>query len=270
MSVVDTLAALKGLSGASALSPEDYFRAAALGWCIEWLQAFFLVADDIMDDSITRRGQPCWYRVPRVGTIAINDGIVLEAHIYRVLKRHFAALPCYAALLELFHDITYQTSMGQLLDLITAPAGKADLNNYTRETYINIVVHKTAWYSFYLPVACAMQLEGLKEAKAYKVAEARVWCACEACAPPFLRGGVAAERAGAYRAFFLCACLNRRPGHPDRDGDLLPDPGRRARLLRRARGHRQDRHRHRGAPGPPWLPSRPRPLSARPTPFPRP
>lgn len=41
---------------------QEVSDAQVLGWCIEWLQAFFLVSDDIMDDSTTRRGQPCWYK----------------------------------------------------------------------------------------------------------------------------------------------------------------------------------------------------------------
>ena len=61
------------------MSLEEEKKAIILGWCVEWvsqcielhsiirnafliqLQAFFLVADDIMDQSSLRRGQPCWY-----------------------------------------------------------------------------------------------------------------------------------------------------------------------------------------------------------------
>ena len=48
-----------------------------LGWCIELVQAAFLVADDMMDASVTRRGGPCWYKLPEVDTIAINDSFLL-------------------------------------------------------------------------------------------------------------------------------------------------------------------------------------------------
>ena len=161
----------------------------ALGWCIEWLQAFFLVADDMMDHSLTRRGQPCWYKVPKVGLTACNDCIVLEACIYKILKKNAASLPCYVQarysspdlllpphaasqqLLELFHDVTYQTSCGQLVDLITAPIGVVDLSKYTIETYMRIVTYKTAFYTFYLPAAIAMHLSGVTDAAAYALAK---------------------------------------------------------------------------------------------------
>jgi farnesyl diphosphate synthase len=60
LSVIDTF---QSLVNERALTPEEEEKAHVLGWCVEWLQAFFLIADDIMDQSITRRGQPCWYKV---------------------------------------------------------------------------------------------------------------------------------------------------------------------------------------------------------------
>ncbi|KAJ9126496.1 glycerol channel [Naganishia onofrii] len=166
MSVVDTVEILKG----SDLNDEEYFKAALLGWCIELLQAYFLVADDMMDQSITRRGQPCWYRVPGVGNIAINDAFLLEGAIYFLLKKHFRQEKYYVDLLELFHDVTFQTELGQLIDLITAPEDSVDLSKFSLEKHHLIVVYKTAFYSFYLPVALAMRMAGVTEEAAYKEA----------------------------------------------------------------------------------------------------
>lgn len=44
------------------VSDSDIQKACILGWCVEFLQTYFLILDDIMDNSVTRRGQLCWYR----------------------------------------------------------------------------------------------------------------------------------------------------------------------------------------------------------------
>eukprot|EP00123_Amoebidium_parasiticum_P007231 comp17976_c0_seq1/m.18357 comp17976_c0_seq1/g.18357 ORF comp17976_c0_seq1/g.18357 comp17976_c0_seq1/m.18357 type:complete len:370 (-) comp17976_c0_seq1:527-1636(-) len=150
---------------------EETFRCFVLGWAVEWLQAFFLVADDLMDASITRRGQPCWYKMPGVGNIAINDSIMLEANIYQMLKRYFGGETYYLALVELFLQTTWQTEVGQLHDLITAPEDSIDLTRFTLEKYKLIVKYKTAYYSFYLPVAEAMIMAGITEPALFKSAE---------------------------------------------------------------------------------------------------
>ncbi|KAF8637222.1 hypothetical protein AX17_002973 [Amanita inopinata Kibby_2008] len=154
LSVVDTAEILQGRP----LTDDEYLKAAVLGWCVELLQAFFLVTDDIMDSSITRRSQPCWYRVPEVGMIAINDAFMLEAAIYHLLKVHFKGQPYYADIIDIFHETTYQTEVGQLVDLITAPEDRVDLSKFSLEKHRLIVIYKTAYYSFYLPVALAMHM----------------------------------------------------------------------------------------------------------------
>lgn len=140
----------------STLTPQQYRDTATLGWLTEFLQAFFLVSDDIMDSSTTRRGKPCWYRMPNVGMIAINDAFMLESSIYVLLKKHFRQHPAYVDFLELFHEVSFQTEIGQLCDLITAPEDVVDLSKFSPEKHHFIVVYKTAYYSFYLPVVLAL------------------------------------------------------------------------------------------------------------------
>nr|AER12202.1 farnesyl pyrophosphate synthase [Hedychium coccineum] len=157
ISVIDSYKLLKQ---GNQLTDTEFFLGGALGWCIEWLQAYFLVLDDIMDDSVTRRGQPCWFRVPKVGLIAANDGILLRNHIPRILKKYFKGKPYYVDLLDLFNEVEFQTASGQLLDLITTHEGEKSLSKYNITVYNRIVQYKTAYYSFYLPVACALLLAG--------------------------------------------------------------------------------------------------------------
>jgi farnesyl diphosphate synthase len=152
MSVPDSCSLLLGRP----LDEEEYFKAATLGWMTELLQAFFLVSDDIMDSSITRRGKPCWYRHEGVGMVAINDAFMLESAIYTLLKKFFRDHPRYVDLLEIFHEVTYQTEIGQLCDLLTAPEDTVNLDNFSMDKYSFIVIYKTAYYSFYLPVALAL------------------------------------------------------------------------------------------------------------------
>jgi len=169
------------LSEGRDLSRSDVFKAHILGWCIELLQAFFLVADDIMDQSITRRGQPCWYQKPhpmgtspneKIGNIAINDSFILEALIYKIIRKYFSNEPYYGELLNLFHETTWQTEIGQLLDLTSnLPGGKVDLTLFTLDNYKLIVKYKTAYYSFYLPVALAMLLAGIRSEPLFQTAE---------------------------------------------------------------------------------------------------
>ncbi|CAK9022007.1 unnamed protein product [Durusdinium trenchii] len=146
---------------------DDLKKLAVLGWCIEWLQAWLLVADDFMDSSQTRRGQPCWYKKDGVEEIAINDAFMIEMLVYRVLKRHFWTEPYYLDLLDLFMETTFQTECGQLLDLQCKNIGLQDFT-YTR--WELIVKYKTAFYSFYLPVALGMTVAGIKDQEAYDAA----------------------------------------------------------------------------------------------------
>lgn len=47
----------------------------------------------------------CRYKLPKVGKMAINDGLILEACIYLMLKKHCKTHPAYLDLIEIFHEV---------------------------------------------------------------------------------------------------------------------------------------------------------------------
>ncbi|OEL35521.1 Farnesyl pyrophosphate synthase [Dichanthelium oligosanthes] len=100
-------------------------------------------AFDFNDDAIQ------W--LDGVGLIAINDGLVLRSQISRIFRRYFLGKTYYVDLLDLFNEVEFQTTSGELLDQITTNEGRKDLNKYTVHAYRRIVEYKTAYYSFYLP-----------------------------------------------------------------------------------------------------------------------
>eukprot|EP00468_Gymnochlora_sp_CCMP2014_P013266 CAMPEP_0167759900 /NCGR_PEP_ID=MMETSP0110_2-20121227/11281_1 /TAXON_ID=629695 /ORGANISM="Gymnochlora sp., Strain CCMP2014" /LENGTH=373 /DNA_ID=CAMNT_0007646339 /DNA_START=34 /DNA_END=1155 /DNA_ORIENTATION=- len=140
-----------------------------LAWCVEILQACFLVSDDVMDSSITRRGKPCWYKVPGVGLDAVNDSLILESLLFWLIEKNFEGKQ-YTALMKLFHDVSLKTQMGQMLDTMSekAKGQKGIFEKFTMKYYTRIITYKTAYYSFYLPAASALIACGIIEENVLK------------------------------------------------------------------------------------------------------
>lgn len=145
----------------------DLNQFAVLGWATEYLQACMLMADDMMDGSLTRRGQPCWYLQDDVGLLNTNDFLMIEMFVYKLLKRHFGQETYFVWLLDLFLETTFQTECGQLLDSICA---NCELEDLTTERWTLLVKYKTAFYSFYLPVAVSMLVAGIRDQEAFDTA----------------------------------------------------------------------------------------------------
>ena len=56
----------------------DLELGALIGIALEILHAAFLIADDIIDHSLTRRGKPCWYTREDVSTLSAKYFLYLS------------------------------------------------------------------------------------------------------------------------------------------------------------------------------------------------
>lgn len=144
---------------------EDFIKKAmSVGWAVELLQGFFLIADDVMDSSKVRRGNPCWYLLPNVTYVnAINDSLFVESCCYSILDHEFSDNPSMLmSLRRILSFVSRKTVLGQHLDTNSKRPGcdKIDFSRYNRDRYEAITTHKTAYYTYYLPVKLGLALCG--------------------------------------------------------------------------------------------------------------
>ncbi|KAL6252198.1 hypothetical protein P5V15_015171 [Pogonomyrmex californicus] len=160
--------AYKSLASDDQLTEDNLRLVRILAWCIELLQAVIFILDDIQDQSLFRRGQPCWYQCDGVGLAAISDGFILEQALFYIIRKHFNKKECYIDLLETFHDVFYIGTIGQCTDMCSSNLGKKlNVHLFTLDRYNYMAECKSA-YTFILPVTAAMHLVGIKDPEMFR------------------------------------------------------------------------------------------------------
>ena len=134
-------------------TPADEEEAYTFAWRAEVFQAFLLIEDDIMDGSEQRRGAAAWWKVvgmPR----ALNDGLTLHVLSHRLASRG-ARPDVRERVRHLLDRVAYLTALGQNAD---ACLEKRQVDEYDMGAYSRMAKLKTAYYSFYEPVAVGILL----------------------------------------------------------------------------------------------------------------
>lgn len=117
---------------------------------IEHFHTAALIHDDIMDSSLTRRGEPCLHIVEG-DALAINSGdLALSLVTGAVVDDPGLEDACKLRVLKELVDMTARTIEGQALDIGWARDDRFDL---TVADYLTMANHKTAFYSGAVPLA---------------------------------------------------------------------------------------------------------------------
>ena len=110
----------------------------------------FLVHDDIEDDSLMRRGRPTLH-VDHGVPIAVNVGDAMLCLSLKPLLDNVEVVGLGPALriLEAVARMTRESVEGQAVELDWIRQNRCDLDD---DDYIDMVVQKTGWYSFIVPM----------------------------------------------------------------------------------------------------------------------
>lgn len=94
-----------------------------------------------------------------MGTVALNDAILLESSIFVLIKKYFKGLPLYLDFVDLFHDMLFQY---QLQRLSTKRNNGLQLDFVSSESGVGLDNFRPSTESLYNPLVIALLLTGLR------------------------------------------------------------------------------------------------------------
>lgn len=117
---------------------------------IEMMHNAFLVHDDIADASLRRRGRPTLSAEHGL-ELALNAGDALAVFANQVLRRHTRGLDQHLGdrILDEFDTMALRTLEGQATELGWR---RDNLVRLTPEDYLDLIMHKTCWYTTIHPL----------------------------------------------------------------------------------------------------------------------
>ncbi|KAK9884174.1 hypothetical protein WA026_005129 [Henosepilachna vigintioctopunctata] len=121
-------------------TPENIRLMNILGWFIELMNAAYVMQDDIVDNSETRRGKPTWFKCKDVGINAVFDASLIESTCIQLLKTHFSAHKNYNKMLDAFLEMLRMTRVGFVVEAATV------FDEFSEDLYYVIAQHKMGYY----------------------------------------------------------------------------------------------------------------------------
>ncbi|CAH2042181.1 unnamed protein product, partial [Iphiclides podalirius] len=139
-----------------------------LATTLELIQTYFFFWDDLDDGAKERCGKPCWHVLPDTGLLALNDASLLRSLINETMEQNFDG-ELLKNLMFLYNRNFFICSMGQYYDTIASRV--KDYNNFTQETYEQIVWGKSAFYSVKCPILVGLALANKYSPETYKIVD---------------------------------------------------------------------------------------------------
>ena len=104
-----------------------------MGWLMSFVNMGLVIMDDIVDESVTRNGKPCWHTLPEVGDTAVLDTNIIFSLLPLAVNHFFEHHPSFEEIAVKVNRLVVNLTKGPLAD--TGKTGTGDIQNFTMNRY---------------------------------------------------------------------------------------------------------------------------------------